>query len=100
MFELVSGQLLRVDVTIQGINFSFVNVYAPHIGSECVTVLKKKKKLEAALGDVPHDMTIFMAGDFNCTLDHTLDRNHEEPHSQLADVLRSCRCLERSFSSG
>lgn len=30
-----------------------------------------------------------MAGDFNCTLCHTFDRNHEEPHSQSADVLRS-----------
>ncbi len=32
---------------------------------------------------------IVLAGDFNCTLSHTLDRNHEEPHSKSAEVLRS-----------
>ncbi len=32
---------------------------------------------------------IVLAGDFNCTLSHALDRNHEEPHSKSADVLQS-----------
>ncbi len=86
VFELVSGRLLRVDITICGIQFSFVNVYAPNIGAERVTFFKK---LEVALSVVPQDRIIVVAGDFNCTLDHTLDRNHEEPHSHSADKLQS-----------
>ncbi len=29
---------------------------------------------------------IIMAGDFNCTLDHTVDRNHDEPHLNSAEA--------------
>ncbi len=86
VFELVSGRLLRVDITICGIQFSFVNVYAPNIGAERVTFFKK---LEVAVSVVPQDRITVVAGDFNCTLDHTLDRNHEEPHSHSADKLQS-----------
>jgi len=27
-------------------------------------------------------------GDFNCTINHTLDRNHEEPHKQSSEELK------------
>ncbi|KAL1258995.1 hypothetical protein QQF64_009572 [Cirrhinus molitorella] len=86
VFELVPGRLLRVDITIRGNQFSFVNVYAPNIGADRVTFFNK---LEAALSVVPQDRVVVVAGDFNCTLDHTVDRNHEEPHSHSADTLRS-----------
>lgn len=86
VFDIVSGRLLRVDVTIHGIDFSFVNVYAPNIGSDRVSFFEK---LKIALSHIPFDRTIVLAGDFNCTLNHTLDRNHEEPHSKSADVLQS-----------
>lgn len=42
-----------------------------------------------ALSDISQDRMIVFTGDFNCTIDHTLDRNHEEPHSQSADVLKT-----------
>ncbi len=45
IFYLVSGQLLRVDVTIHGIDCSFVNVYAPNFGSERVIFFEKHKLL-------------------------------------------------------
>jgi len=86
VLEIISGRLLRVDITVQGNNCSFVNVYAPNIGSERVDFFNK---LKTALSDISHDRTIVLAGDFNCTLSHTLDRNHDEPHSQSADALRS-----------
>ncbi len=86
IFEIVSGRLLRVDVVTHGIVFSFVNVYAPNIGSEHVIFFEK---LKTALSHISHDRTIVLVGDFNCTLSHTLDRNHEEPHSKSADVLQS-----------
>ncbi len=92
IFEIVSGRLLRVDVVIHGIDFSFVNVYAPNIGSERVIFFEK---LKTALSHISQDRTIVLAGDFNCTLSHTLDRNHEEP-TVNQQTRFSLDCLSRS----
>jgi len=79
VFELVPGRMLRVDITVLGLKFSLFNVYAPNIGSDRILFFKK---LKTALSDVLQDRMVVLAGDFNCTINHTLDRNHEEPHKQ------------------
>lgn len=38
------------------------------------------KKLQEAMNNIPRENCIIVAGDFNCTLDHTVDKNHDEPH--------------------
>lgn len=52
VFELVPGQMLHVDVTVHGFNFSFFNVYAPNIGSERTLF---SRKLKTALSNVLQD---------------------------------------------
>ena len=84
--ELLPGRMLRVDVDLHGLCFSFFNVYAPNTGSDRSAFFEK---LHEALKDCPQERIIVLAGDFNCTLDHQLDRNHEEPHPPSADKLRS-----------
>lgn len=85
VFDLLPGRMQRVDVTLHGLNFSLFNVYAPNIGTERTLFFGK---LNTALTSVPQGRIIVLAGDFNCTLDHTLDRNHEEPHSHSAEAFR------------
>jgi len=86
VFELVPGRMLRVDITVLGLNFSLFNVYAPNIGSDRILFFKK---LKTALSDVLQDRMVVLAGDFNCTINHTLDRNHEEPHKQSSEELKT-----------
>jgi len=86
VFDVIPGRMQRVDVALNGLNFSLFNVYAPNIGTERTLFFGK---LHTALSSVPQDRFIVLAGDFNCTLDHTVDRNHEEPHSPSADVFRN-----------
>jgi len=40
------------------------------------------------MNHIPHENFIIVAGDFNCTLDHTVDRNHDEPHLNSAEALK------------
>lgn len=70
--------MLCVDLTVYGFNFLLFNVHAPNIGSERTLFFRK---LKTALSDVLQDRIVVLAGEFNCTIDHTLDRKHEEPHT-------------------
>jgi len=46
-------------------------------------------KLSDELMKYLQDNNVIIGGDFNCTVDHILDRNHEEPHPGSADVFKS-----------
>lgn len=85
VFDVLPGRMQRVDVALHGLDFSLFNVYAPNIGTERILFFEK---LHTALNSVPQGRIIVLAGDFNCTLDHTVDRNHEEPHRPSAEVFR------------
>ena len=37
----------------------------------------------------PPDNILILSGNLNSTLDHTLDRNHDEPHPQSVNELRA-----------
>ena len=66
--------------------FSLHNMYTPCEGQERCGFLKA---LSNALKSCPPDNVLILSGDFNSTLDHTLDRNHDEPHPQSANELRA-----------
>ncbi len=36
----------------------------------------------------PQENVVFMQGDFNCTINSVLDRNHNEPHPLSAEILK------------
>lgn len=40
------------------------------------------------MNNIPRDNCVVVAGDFICTLDHTFDRNHDEPRLNLAEALK------------
>ena len=81
--EVVKGRLLIVKAEIEGSVFCFANIYAPNRGTERVGFFAL---LESEVGNYQHDHFIF-GGDFNCTLDFTIDRTSEEPHPQSSQSL-------------
>ena len=83
--ELVKGRLLIVRAEIESTVLVFVNVYAPNQGSERVRFFIL---LENELKNYQQDQLI-IGGDFNCTLDFTVDRTSEEPHPQSSQTLNS-----------
>uniref|UniRef100_A0A669BQM4 Reverse transcriptase domain-containing protein n=1 Tax=Oreochromis niloticus TaxID=8128 RepID=A0A669BQM4_ORENI len=93
--EMVKGRVLLVKAEIEGFIFTFVNVYAPTLGSEREILFKtlKEKLSGAAQGDC-----VVLGGDWNCCLDFTLDRTGAEPHLQsssaLSDVLRKINLVD------
>ena len=79
---MVTGRLLIVRAEIEGSVFCFANIYAPNRGTESVFFAL----LISEVGNYQHDQLIF-GGDFNCTLDFTIDRTTEEPHPQSSQSL-------------
>ncbi len=70
------------------------------IGCERVFFLKK---LQEAMNNIPRENVIIAAGNFYCTLNHTVDRNHDEPHlysaaSESNTFPFTRRCVERIIS--
>jgi len=85
MVEVVPGRILRADIALGDVHFSFFNVYAPNIGQERIMFFKI---LYNALSQCPQENIIVLGGDFNCTVNPYMDRNHDEPHPPSADSLK------------
>lgn len=67
----------------------FINVYAPTDGNERVRFLHE---ISAFLNTCNSDDLLFLAGDFNCTEDDSVDRNNAEPHAASKHALKQvCR---------
>lgn len=75
--ELVEGRLLLVRACFERTVIVFINVYAPTNGPERVTFLGE---VNEALKNLDSEPLLFVGGDFNCTEDDKIDRNHIEPH--------------------
>lgn len=86
IIEVVQGRILRVDLTLGDKPFSFFNVYAPNDGKERMLFFNQ---LADALAVCPQGNVVLVGGDHNCTENHVIDRNHDEPHPQSAEVLKS-----------
>jgi len=84
--ELQPGRCLIVRAEISNLVFLFVNIYAPNIGADRVQLFKK---IDFFLKQQQDDDFIVMGGDWNCTLNFTLDRNGEEQHAQSSFCLDS-----------
>ncbi len=82
--EVEPGRFLMVKAEISHFKFLFVNIYAPNVGAERSLLFKKFENL---VKEENEDVFIVVGGDWNCTLDFTLDRNGEEPNAQSATSL-------------
>ena len=71
--EIVQGRLLAVNAEILGISY--------------VSYVLFEKLNQKLLNLVASDVFIVIGGDWNCTLNFTVDRNGEEPHPSSANVL-------------
>lgn len=76
--EVVKGRCLKVVAKFDGVTVVFLNIYAPILGPERVAFLNT---ISDILKGLDTNDLLFLGGDFNCTENHNLDRNHLEPHS-------------------
>lgn len=82
--EIEKGRLLKVRAKLGGTVFVFINIYAPNKGRERILIFTKLKQ---ALLNIDNDDVVVVGGDFNCTIDFTMDRNNEEPNPQSSSEL-------------
>lgn len=73
--EVIAGRLIKVTAKYERKTLILINVYAPVFAKERMLFLEK---LASTLEGCDSDF-LFLAGDFNCTINN-LDRNHVEPH--------------------
>ncbi len=85
-YEIVKGRILVVQAELMGFPFLFINIYSPNNGVERVDFFFK---LSSELKKNDDNVCMVLGGDWNCTLDFTLDRNSEEPYPQSAKLLSS-----------
>ena len=76
--EVIEGRLMVVKAKFDCFSLTLINVYAPTVGSERVQFLNISND---TLSSCSSDTFLFVAGDFNCTQNASLDRNHLEPHA-------------------
>uniref|UniRef100_A0A3B5R4A8 Reverse transcriptase domain-containing protein n=1 Tax=Xiphophorus maculatus TaxID=8083 RepID=A0A3B5R4A8_XIPMA len=83
--HVVQGRCLLVRACFDHFSLVFINVYAPIVNTE-----KRRffEKIGERLGDCGSEDYVFIGGDFNCTENDVLDRNHAEPHPAAQHVLR------------
>ncbi len=83
--EAVKGRLLIVRAEIESSVFCFVNLYAPNLGPERIGffTLLRNELIKY------HQDHLIIGGDFNCTLDFTMDRTGKEPHPRSSQSLSS-----------
>lgn len=83
--QLVPGRLLALQAKFEKFNFVFLNVYAPVKGAERVLFFRDVDLFLQSCGSEDY---LFLGGDFNCTENYVLDRNHLEPHNASSYALR------------
>ena len=82
--EIVAGRLMLVEAKYELFNLVFINIYAPTNGPERVLLLSKLCEL---LSSCDFKDYLFLGGDFNCTQNDLMDRNHTEPHAASKHIL-------------
>lgn len=84
--EIIEGRLLKIQAVFENVKITFFNVYAPTLGTERAIFFNT---LNTAINNCNNDGYFFLGGDFNCTVNASLDRNHQEPHGPSKRVLTS-----------
>ncbi len=82
--EPVKGRLLVVKAQIQGLLVFLINIYAPTVGQERILFFYL---LNETLKKCSSEGCVVIDGDWNCTINLTIDRNTEEPHIQSSSAL-------------
>lgn len=82
--EFVPGRLLKVVAKIDEQEVVLINVYAPNGDREKIVFFNK---LEEVVADCDSSRMVIVGGDFNCTENFVIDRNHGEPHARSATTL-------------
>ena len=83
--HFIEGRLLLLRARLGLFTAVFINVYAATIGTERKLFLQK---INDVLNGCASEDFLFLGGDFNCTENAALDRNHAEPHPVSQHVLR------------
>ena len=105
--HIMPGHALMVKALYEKVKLVFLCVYAPVLSTDRIGFLN-------VLCDVIEGISeefLFLGGDFNCTADATMDRNHQEPHPassarirrlieahDLKDVWRGFNVKERQYT--
>jgi len=76
--------LLVVKAQIQEMLVFLINIYAPTVGQERLHFLDI---LSESLKKCISEGCVVIGGDWNCTINFTIDRNTEEPHIQSSSAL-------------
>ncbi len=82
--EIICGRFLKIKLTFEKTTIVLMNLYAPNKGLERVIFFKK---VDAVLKGLNPEELLFVGGDFNCTANDKLDRNHIEPHAASQKIL-------------
>ncbi len=83
--EIEKGRFLKVIVKFEKIVMVFLNIYAPNSGVERVLFLNL---VNTTLKSLNTDDFLVLGGDFNCTENDKVDRNHLEPHVASQRVIK------------
>jgi len=83
--EVSLGRLLHVKVRFEDFVVNFVNIYAPCWGAARVRFYDHMRRFMLTL---PDEECVILGGDFNCTLNPSLDRVGKEPHSPSTKELQ------------
>ncbi|KAK0147956.1 Transposon TX1 uncharacterized protein [Merluccius polli] len=83
--HVVEWRCLLVRARFEHFNVVFINIYAPNNGTERKHFFENMNDILNSCG--PEDY-LFVGGDFNCTENEILDRNHAEPHPVSQHALR------------
>ncbi|KAJ4947763.1 hypothetical protein JOQ06_009796 [Pogonophryne albipinna] len=82
--EVIPGHLLKINAEFEKVKICFINIYAPSVGAERLLFFEK---LKHTLSTCDNGEYLFLGGDFNCTENPVLDRNHQEPHAASKSAL-------------
>ncbi|TWW59346.1 Transposon TX1 uncharacterized 149 kDa protein ORF 2 [Takifugu flavidus] len=88
LHHIMDGHVLMVKAVYENVKLVFLCVYAPVLSRDRMNCLNVLCNVVRGV----QDEFLFMGGDFNCTVDARLDRNHLEPHP--ASSARLKRLLE------
>ncbi len=84
--EIIKGHLVLVNFFFNGYKHTILNVYSPSNSTERFNFFTQ---LDFTLTHLDFDGIVCLIGDFNCTMDPTLDRNGAEPHPASLVPLRA-----------
>ena len=106
--DIMAGHILKINAEFERVKMVFVCVYAPSAGTERLIFLNI---LDGVIQRCSREEFLVIGGDFNCTVNPILDRNHSEPHAasqkqlkksiethELSDVWRNFNSNTRQYT--